>query len=184
MSNNKHYTPIEGLIGDCGENQATIAVAVVLEPSPDYPSCVRIIVGHARRSECSDNGGGFSGDPAAIRRLARTLNQAADDVDAALGVTPDPAKLICAAWTDAEGTGPDVVSLALKDFPAKEIEHAFSSPEMHRSIHIIVQAVPDEGYCSSSAMAMLDGGLALRPDAAAELHRQLGAWLAKHGAKE
>lgn len=86
------------------------------------------------------------------------------------------AKSILATWTDEDGTGPDVVQIALEDFPSPEVAVALSQPELHRAVHLSIGHEPGETYVSNAGL-MIGGALALDRAAAAELHRQLGAWL-------
>jgi hypothetical protein len=175
MTTIKRYPHITGLIGDEGENAATLAVAAVLDPSPNYPDCARITVGHARSSECSDKGACLAGDPDTIDRLADTLRQAAADVRAALatgrGESKPPAP-IPALWFTADGGGPDSLALQLHPFPA-EMDGAIPA---WLGIRVRAGDLPT----AFNAAPLIDGGFNLDRASAAELHAQLGAWLEAH----
>lgn len=86
---------------------------------------------------------------------------------------------IFAAFTDEEGIGPDVVALVPEHFPPPELAAALQRPELHCALHLVVHAAADEVYASRASVAMIGGALALDPESAAMLHRQLGEWLAR-----
>jgi hypothetical protein len=86
---NKLYPHVTGVLGDDGENPGVLAVTAVLDPSPNYPSDGRIIVGSPTRSDVLPgylpNLGGFCMGIAGAERLIATLKQAISDVRAATG---------------------------------------------------------------------------------------------------
>lgn len=88
LSDHKLYPPVEGLRGDSGENPGTLAIVAVLDPSPHYPDCGRIIVGSPETSE--SDVAQFSCGPEVAVRLAATLEQAAADVDVAIDADAPP----------------------------------------------------------------------------------------------
>jgi hypothetical protein len=86
----KLYPPVVGLRGDGGENEATLVAIAVLDPSPNYPDCGRIIVGSPTMCVAAGEAdiGGWSASPESAVRVAETLLAAAADVDAALDAVP------------------------------------------------------------------------------------------------
>jgi hypothetical protein len=70
-------------------------------------------------------------------------------------------------WFDSRGCGPDELALDLHPFPA-ELDGAIPA-----TLGIRVRA----GDIVIGAGPLVDGGFNLHRDCAAELHRQLGAWL-------
>lgn len=85
MSRRETYPLIRGLMVDEGSRELTLSVVAVLDPSPNYPDSARIIVGSTAESEAQLS---FHGSPESMRRLARTLLEAADDADAAKDTDP------------------------------------------------------------------------------------------------
>lgn len=107
MANTKTYSLISGLRGNEGEDPATLAVAAVIDASPNYPDCARIIAGSSRNSE-SDIGG-FSCGPVGAVKVAAVLIDAAMDVEEALGRPVDPlkrARLALADWLLSDSSRP------------------------------------------------------------------------------
>ncbi len=80
MSEKNIYPRIDGLRGNEGEDEASLVVVAILDPSPNYPDSGRIIVGAPRDSI---DIGGFSCSPEVARLLAATLVQAANAADTA-----------------------------------------------------------------------------------------------------
>lgn len=80
MAQRETYPLIRGIFVDEGSRELTLSVVAILDPSPNYPDSARVIVGTTARSEAQLS---FHGSPDAIRELARTMLQAADDAEAA-----------------------------------------------------------------------------------------------------
>lgn len=101
----KSYTPIDDLRGNEGEDPATLAVAAILDTSPNYPANARIVAGSSQDSE-SDIGG-FSCGPVGAAKIAATLIDAAIDVEVALGRDPRDlrtARRFLADWLISEAS--------------------------------------------------------------------------------
>lgn len=79
---------------------------------------------------------------------------------------------IYALWFDRQGMGPDCLRLQLHPF-SSEMDGAIPAS---LSIRVMVDENNPVMMMASSAL-MIDGGLNLSKETAAELHRQLGAWL-------
>ena len=86
----KTYPHVTGVFGDEGENASVLAVTAVLDPSPNWPECGRIIVGSPRQSPALPgyiaNLGGFCAGVEGTRRLIATLQEAVVDVERSMGV--------------------------------------------------------------------------------------------------
>lgn len=85
MKQHETYPLVSGLFVDEGSRELTLSVVAVLDPSPNYPDSARVIVGSTAASEAQLS---FHGSPEAMRMLARTLLEAADDADAAKDTDP------------------------------------------------------------------------------------------------
>lgn len=72
-------------------------------------------------------------------------------------------------WFDARGCGPDELALELHPFPAEAV--------MGGIIPAVLGIRVRAGDLVIGAGPLVDGGFNLHRDGAAELHRQLGAWL-------
>ncbi|MGN6106661.1 MAG: ead/Ea22-like family protein [Kofleriaceae bacterium] len=104
--------------------------------------------------------------------------------ESALEVVPEsvppqaaPPGAIPAMWTDEDGAGPDGIVLVIEHWPPPEIAEALSHPD-HR-VFLVVHAEAGEAYVSKIG-SVFGGAIQLHHESVADLHRELGEWLAAH----
>ncbi|MGN6107070.1 MAG: hypothetical protein ACTHU0_18330 [Kofleriaceae bacterium] len=90
---------------------------------------------------------------------------------------PAPPGAIPAMWMDEDGVGPDGIVLVLQHWPPPELAAALSRPDPR--VLLVVHPEAGEMYASKIG-ALFGGALDLHRESVADLHRQLGEWLAAH----
>ncbi len=166
---------LRGYHGDGGENEGVLSVSADLSPSRLFPESGRVFVGSPQGSPLIDGYipklGAFSCSPDAGDRLAAELGAASLLARAATG--DQPSARIPALWFTSMGGGPDNMCLELH--PLDELRDG-ADLVCPATLGLMVRA----GQLVILGAAMIDGGFQLGREQVEQLHRALGAWLAKN----
>lgn len=167
-----------GYHGDGGENESVLSVTADLSSGDAFPETGRIFVGTPQKSPLLEGYfpdlGAWACSPDAADRLAAELGGASAMVRAAM-VAPEQgdAARIPALWFTSKGGGPDEMFLELE--PLKELRDG-SDLVAPATLGLRVRA----GELVILGAALIDGGFQFAREQVEQLHRGLGAWLARN----
>ncbi len=159
-----------------------LSVTAHLSPGENFPESGRIFVGTPQKSPLLEGYfpdlGAFSCSPDAGDRLAAEIIAAGALARAAMGAPAaqqEDAARIPVLWFTRKGGGPDEMFLELE--PLKELRDG-ADLVCPATLGLRVRA----GELVILGAPLVDGGFQFARDQVADLHRQLGAWLARNPA--